>query len=133
MKKKLWNNWKTIKKGEYLYALVPTHPNATKNGYVLEHRVVLENKLGRLLYEFEDGHHIDENKHNNSPENLEVKLKGDHQRLHKLKYPDGHFVNLVCSNCKTLFSRDFKNRPEVKGTKLTFCSRKCSGLYYNKN
>lgn len=33
---------KVIKKGDYLYALVPDHPNATKNGYVLLHRVVME-------------------------------------------------------------------------------------------
>ena len=32
---------KEIKKGDYLYALVPDHPNATKNGYVLMHLLVL--------------------------------------------------------------------------------------------
>lgn len=65
---------KVIKKGDYLYALVPDHPNATKNGYVLMHRVVTENHLGRLLEKNEIVHHLDENKHNNAIENLQVMM-----------------------------------------------------------
>lgn len=38
----MWNIKKLIHKGEYDYALVPDHPYATKNGYVLYHRVVME-------------------------------------------------------------------------------------------
>jgi len=45
----VWKVEKIVKKGAYLYALVPEHPYATKNGYVLEHRVVMENHLNRLL------------------------------------------------------------------------------------
>ena len=45
----MWNIKKLIHKGEYDYALVPDHLNATKNGYVLYHRIVMENHLGRLL------------------------------------------------------------------------------------
>lgn len=50
---------KEIKKGDYLYALVSDHPNATKNGYVLMHRVIMENHLGRLLGKDEVVHHKD--------------------------------------------------------------------------
>lgn len=63
---------KEIKKGDYIYALVPDHPNATKNGYVLMHRVIMENHLGRLLGKDEVVHHKDHNKFNNSVDNLEV-------------------------------------------------------------
>ena len=45
----MWNIKKIISKGDYDYALVPEHPKATKNGYVLLHRVIMENHLGRLL------------------------------------------------------------------------------------
>ena len=50
----MWNIQKLIHKGDYDYALVPNHPNATKNGYVLYHflhvrEVSLEDHLGRLL------------------------------------------------------------------------------------
>ena len=54
-----WNIKKVISKGDYNYALVPEHPNSTKNGYVLLHRIVIENYLGRLLNANEIVHHID--------------------------------------------------------------------------
>jgi len=61
----MWDIEKTIKKGDYNYALVKDHPNATKNGYVLEHRIVMENHIGRLLTKDEIVHHINENKKDN--------------------------------------------------------------------
>lgn len=73
---------KEIKKGDYLYALVPDHPNATKNGYVLMHRIIMENHLGRLLGKDEVVHHKDHNKFNNSVDNLEVMDKNAHLALH---------------------------------------------------
>lgn len=131
MKKKLWKNWKTIKKGGYLYAKLPEHPNASINGYVLEHRVVMENKIGRLLKNKEEVHHIDGNRHNNSPENLEIKMNGEHQRFHSTKYPEGHFIEIICSNCRKEFKRKYNQRKEnKKGQKLEFCSRRCNGIYY---
>jgi hypothetical protein len=60
----------------------PEHPNASKQGYVLEHRLVMEEKLGRLLERHEIVHHIDEDTLNNDPENLEVMTQSEHARLH---------------------------------------------------
>lgn len=45
----MWKIQKVISKGDYNYVKVPEHPNATVNGYVLEHRIVVENHLNRLL------------------------------------------------------------------------------------
>lgn len=45
----MWKTEKIVSKGDYSYAIVRGHPNATKNGYVLEHRIVMENHLKRLL------------------------------------------------------------------------------------
>jgi len=44
---------KSIKNGNSYRALVPNHPNANKHGYVLEHRVKMENHIGRLLKRLE--------------------------------------------------------------------------------
>lgn len=44
-----WKIQKIVSKGDYNYAITKEHPKATKNGYVLEHRIVMENHLGRLL------------------------------------------------------------------------------------
>jgi len=45
------------------------------------HRWVMENVLGRALEDGEVVHHIDGNKHNNSPENLEVLLDTEHRKM----------------------------------------------------
>src|SRR5215467_6144883 len=46
-------------------------PGARPDGRILEHRWVMQQKLGRPLYHHEDVHHKDGNKQNNDPDNLE--------------------------------------------------------------
>lgn len=67
----MWNIEKIVSKGDYNYAVVLGHPNSTKYNYVLEHRIVMENYLGRILDTNEVVHHIDGNKKNNSIENFQ--------------------------------------------------------------
>lgn len=47
-----------------------------------EHRVVAEQKIGRKLKRGEIVHHIDGNKSNNHPDNLEVMTHSQHMKLH---------------------------------------------------
>jgi len=68
---KHWN-WKggRIKVNEYIYIWKPTHPFATKLGYVRESRLVVEKQIGRYLTFKEIVHHINEDKVDNRIENL---------------------------------------------------------------
>lgn len=53
------------------------------NGYVYEHVIVAEKKIGRPLRPGEVVHHIDGDKRNNAPSNLEVLAsQAEHARLH---------------------------------------------------
>jgi hypothetical protein len=61
-----------IKRGKYWYLLLKDHPNAGKQGYVAEHRIVMEKKLGRYLTKLEVVHHIDHDQSNNHIDNLEL-------------------------------------------------------------
>jgi len=56
----------------YVRVLAPDHPFADIRGYVLEHRLILEQKLGRLLLRTEVGHHLNGIKNDNRPQNLVV-------------------------------------------------------------
>lgn len=74
-----------IIKNGYALILTPNHPCADVYGYVREHRLVIERKLGRYLIKGEVVHHIDGNKLNNASENLQLfKSNSEHMKSHKL-------------------------------------------------
>jgi hypothetical protein len=64
----------------YIGVYCPNHPNADKHGRVLEHRLVMEQALNRLLSSEEVVHHINGDKTDNRIENL---LLFANERLHQ--------------------------------------------------
>jgi hypothetical protein len=67
---------------QYWYVFSPNHPNANCRGYVLEHRYVASQTIGRPIKEDEVVHHRDGNKLNNDPLNLEVRKRGGSNQYH---------------------------------------------------
>lgn len=64
-----WRGGKMIV-GGYKYIYNPNHPFATKYGYVLEHRLIMEKYFKRYLAKEEIVHHINHNKLDNRLKNL---------------------------------------------------------------
>ena len=128
----MWKIEKTVKKGDYLYAIVKEHPNASKHGYVLYHRVVIENHLGRILNHNEVVHHIDGNKFNNDISNLRLMDSKQHVKLHLMQDRGRKYVLLKCPECGKEFELAHNLSFLCKKGSCSFCSRKCSGSFSRK-
>lgn len=64
----------------YITIYMPDHPASGKIGRVLEHRLVMEKKIGRYLRSDEHVDHINQIKDDNRPENLQILTSHDHSK-----------------------------------------------------
>jgi hypothetical protein len=114
------------KGGGYRYCRTnPPHPKRNAKGLYPLHRVLMENKLGRLLGPNEDVHHKDEDKENNSVDNLEVKAKDEHSRHHRPGNPKDEYT---CRCGKAFFMKKHVYAQRLARSKRgeLFCSIACS-------
>lgn len=119
-----WKGGRRVSANGYIEVHMPEHHRARGNDYVFEHIVVVEMKLGRQLEPGETVHHVDGNKQNNNPENLEVLTRSEHSRLHPNKRKG---VNKTCPICGNSFYVK-KSHDSIR----TCCSLKCAGILFKE-
>ena len=101
-------------------------------------RYLMAVKLGRFLTDQEEVDHIDDNKTNDDPNNLQIltpEQNREKQRLHYINNVQQKF-DLACPNCGKVFilsERDMHNKIrqiQKNGyTGLIYCSRSCSSIF----
>lgn len=84
-KPSLYGGYTKKRKDGYVSVFVPNHPNATKDGMVMEHHLVMEHHIGRYLKKDEVVHHINHIRDDNRIENLQLMTFKEHCRLHMLE------------------------------------------------
>ncbi len=67
-----WKGGRLLNTKGYVKVICKDHPNANLDGYMLEHRLVMEKHIGRYLEPWEVIHHKNSNKQDNRIENLEL-------------------------------------------------------------
>ncbi len=78
-----WRGGRIISKRGYVLIHLPDHPFASVNGYVYEHRLVMERYLIAILLPWAVVHHINHNKQDNRIENLQLMSNSEHTIMHK--------------------------------------------------
>ncbi len=74
------HNGRPVRLDNYGYVLMwePEHPNKALHGWQYEHRMVVEQRIGRFLTSSEHVDHINEIKNDNRSENLQILTPGEH-------------------------------------------------------
>lgn len=81
------NNWKggrSVASNGYVLLKMPGHHLADVRGYIYEHRLIAEEKIGRRLRNGEQVHHVNGVKTDNRPDNIEVVASiAEHRARHR--------------------------------------------------
>lgn len=74
-----WGGGRKLRADGYISIYKPGHPHSDTNGFVLEHKFVMSEIIGRPLTKKETVHHINGVKIDNRPENLELWASTHHK------------------------------------------------------
>lgn len=114
-----WKGGRTIASNGYVLIKLPGHHLADVRGYVYEHRLVAERKLGRPLEPGEEVHHVNHDKADNSPSNIEIYPSRAHHFVQhrrvginrRMPGEENRVVQCACGCGRTFLLYDWTGRP----------------------
>lgn len=113
-----WQGGMYINPAGYRLVSAWWHPRHDKDGYVAEHILIAEIKIGRILYDDEVVHHIDKDKLNNAPENLMVMTNSEHISLHHKGISFGVLTDDELNNAMIELFNRMKHTPSIDDMRL---------------
>ena len=105
------------------------HPNANRNGVIVEHRLVMSDFLKRPLLAGEVVHHVNGNPKDNRIENLELTTVVEHPGKHARSK---QMMTLNCAYCGRKFvkeARQIKTK-QKRGQVDFYCNRHCMAYHF---
>lgn len=115
-----WKGGRVVASNGYVLIRVGTaHHLADVRGYAYEHRLVAETMIGRRLIGGEEVHHINGDRADNSPENIEIKESRAHHKMNHRKNGSGRRsprelnseIECMCGCGETFLKYDKWGRP----------------------
>lgn len=82
-----WKGGEYKNQQDYILVLRHDHPYSAKSGYIMKHRLVMEEYLDRYLSKEEVVHHKNGIVNDNRIENLELLTPSEHSRIHNKLRP----------------------------------------------
>ena len=101
-----WKGGRRFNSYGYILIHSPDHPYRNNDNCVLEHRLIMERKIGRYLTSKDHVHHINGNITDNRVENLELMTRSQHIGFHSKKRYPKYKNKLIGKN---------KNRDKITG------------------
>lgn len=89
-----WKGGRTRNGNGYALLHVPEHPDADRDGYVVEHRYLMERLIGRPLERSEHVHHRNHDRSDNRLSNLELLTAAEHGKRHAEERWRGHATSI---------------------------------------
>lgn len=117
----------------YIKVYCPDHPMATKDGYVMEHILVMEKKIGRYITRDEVVHHKNKIRDDNRIENLELMLFTEHASLHSKERWENGGIPQRTRKVKNVETGEVFNSVKEAGLKYKVAPTKISKVCRNGN